>query len=841
MMRNNVGGATQYMNDTSLNPVSAPSSQTGAPGPVSVSSPEGVRGAGNASAPLFSSALGNLQRLERFGTTVIAAIDRQRQQDEDAEIVSRIAGIQRQSLEYQTQYRQDHQGQSALSAGRDYASHVDGLFDSLAREDKWKGNRRVQDALRAKKAEYGAVAFARGSIYADQQRQAWYEDQRKVAEQGFSAAVASGDGTTSQQARDNCVALWRIQNPGRDSSAYEFELENKGARGALDLMVARGDGIALNGAISRFQPYLSATELARYKGTADSLLENQIAGRMSAGDYEGAAALGRQALGGSGLQGSRSMTGYGVLAKKYESGGEGVGHVSQGLQATDGNDFGSWSFITKGGAKSSGAEFLRWCAGQGEFGSRVASTFDGIFNGNWDNIDRTDLWAKGGAARQAWKKLADENPGALERLEDAFVSRRFNAVIDKLNPQARDAIRSNPALMEMAISTINQHKSAINILNSCYDADPEAYGRKVYAMRSDPKRFAATGDPHIGERRFSRELPDFLGMLHSGGVGGGPIVTSDVSRKNIEARLNNELPGMRILKDTEGITSIEDREVAALEAVSQLPFGQRDQAQTIVTRELNFMKAQRAAGEAKAMADFCSLAASQQWSPVEIGRQIDAMASSGKYRPEFINRLRSLEQSNSREETSQQKKNALSLMASVDANLAAGGESVNYDTTDIDKAFASGDITFTQRNNIIEYARNGGARKNVTVENVQDIYRRLTGDRKAKLPPELFSQVYDRLRKVQTTGKPIDNEAISRVVSELLSPVQYDRRFWWDGEEPAYEANAKGHRVVGMTVPAYRLPAIKALMKQKGYSDAQIADEALVRQFYAAYMQQRSR
>ena len=44
-----------------------------------------------------------------------------------------------------------------------------------------------------------------------------------------------------------------------------------------------------------------------------------------------------------------------------------------------------------------------------------------------------------------------------------------------------------------------------------------------------------------------------------------------------------------------------------------------------------------------------------------------------------------------------------------------------------------------------------------------------------------------------------------------------------------------------MTVPAYRLPAIKALMKQKGYSDAQIADEALVRQFYAAYMQQRSR
>ena len=47
-MRNNMGGATQYMNDTGLNPVSAPSSQTGAPGPASVSSPGGVSGAGNA-------------------------------------------------------------------------------------------------------------------------------------------------------------------------------------------------------------------------------------------------------------------------------------------------------------------------------------------------------------------------------------------------------------------------------------------------------------------------------------------------------------------------------------------------------------------------------------------------------------------------------------------------------------------------------------------------------------------------------------------------------------------------------------------------------------------------
>lgn len=165
---------------------------------------------------------------------------------------------------------------------------------------------------------------------------------------------------------------------------------------------------------------------------------------------------------------------------------------------------------------------------------------------------------------------------------------------------------------------------------------------------------------------------------------------------------------------------------------------------------------------------------------------------------------------------------------------------MNYDTTEIDKAFASGDITFTQRNNIIEYARNGGARKNVTVENVQDIYRRLTGDRKAELPPELFSQVYDRLSKVQTTGKPIDNEAISRVVSELLT------RFSTTAGSGGMERNRltrQMQRTQGSRYdrPCIQASAIKALMKQKGYSDAQIADEALVRQFYAAYMQQRSR
>ena len=471
------------------------------------------------------------QIAERF----YARLQQQREQDENTEVISEISKIQRDNLQWQAEYRNTHTGQSALEAHKDYAAHNDELFDGLMNSKKWKGNARVQALLKEKKQEYGNGAFASGIAYSQQQRGTWYGDELAKAENAIFDVAASGDQGAVRQAFGNYAALWRNQNPGRDASPELQRVGMKTAQNIIQTRLASGDingamqaygtfsGMLPEGAMAHFGPMMQAAFVQPINAAAelgDMDKVNRLArqadmftpapsgptkpysGGVSA-DYQGIVYKGKGTTIGLNKGGEMPLT---ALCAKYESGTQGIGHVSYGLQSTDGVDVGIYSHITKGKDGGSVGEMIRWAGKNGgAVGKELLDTFTQITGGNWDNLNNVALWKSGGA-QKAWERLCEEHPQEMLKIQTDFQTGveggRFQAAFKRLSPQVQKLINSDESgvLKAAAFSCIDQHAQAISILNRAYDPDPKKFLYNQYKIRSDPARFK--DKPSIGVRRF---------------------------------------------------------------------------------------------------------------------------------------------------------------------------------------------------------------------------------------------------------------------------------------------------------------------------------------------------
>lgn len=471
------------------------------------------------------------QIAERF----YARLQQQREQDENTEVISEISKIQRDNLQWQAEYRNTHTGQSALEAHKDYAAHNDELFDGLMNSKKWKGNARVQALLKEKKQEYGNGAFASGIAYSQQQRGTWYGDELAKAENAIFDVAASGDQGAVRQAFGNYAALWRNQNPGRDASPELQRVGMKTAQNIIQTRLASGDingamqaygtfsGMLPEGAMAHFGPMMQAAFVQQINAAAelgDMDKVNRLArqadmftpapsgptkpysGGVSA-DYQGIVYKGKGTTIGLNKGGEMPLT---ALCAKYESGTQGIGHVSYGLQSTDGVDVGIYSHITKGKDGGSVGEMIRWAGKNGgAVGKELLDTFTQITGGNWDNLNNVALWKSGGA-QKAWERLCEEHPQEMLKIQTDFQTGveggRFQAAFKRLSPQVQKLINSDESgvLKAAAFSCIDQHAQAISILNRAYDPDPKKFLYNQYKIRSDPARFK--DKPSIGVRRF---------------------------------------------------------------------------------------------------------------------------------------------------------------------------------------------------------------------------------------------------------------------------------------------------------------------------------------------------
>lgn len=433
-----------------------------------------------------------LKGLAGLGRTAAQAYirwDDKRQQSliEDAFLKAR-SEMSRWSAEYQRTNR----GADALEAQAAYEQQWGQIVQGVQSAYKDRLSDGAMHYL-GRKMELGRLyALDDGARYQAQQTAAWNKNQEDVRlyQMGEDVANDPYNFARHQMNVSEAVSAWERANPGMDSSAYRRRLEQGMAESIFNGMLARED-------------FDGAERMLNWgmNGTGGQ--------RQSSGVVTG----------GAGLHGAVTHTGRHRVLAYRESGTEGSQHVSYGLPQTDGVDVGKYSMITKGAQGGSVGEFIRWAGTQGGVGKELHDKMHALVGGNWGALDSRKLWKEKAAA--VWKEVAKSDPKAFETLEDNFMQARFDKVISTLRPEVQEAIRNDKtgALYEMAASTINQHATARTILNRNFDADPEAYVRKVYQDRSDPKRFARTSDPSMGARRMKAEIQDVLGILRGQATG----------------------------------------------------------------------------------------------------------------------------------------------------------------------------------------------------------------------------------------------------------------------------------------------------------------------------------
>ena len=407
--------------------------------------------------------------------------------------------------DFDSNYRQTHQGASARDAEQAYAQFHKEQHDKL--QQKWGGNPFLMQGVNQMAESIRQPSMQRAVTYRDQQEDLYQKDLLATSE--ARALELCADPSRSVQEKETAI--------------QDMERTLRMFAGQRPVMV---DG--------KLQWQGGRNIDAQLMALRQKAQSSNIEGLIASGDTERAQLAVNRARGG-GMASVPTHTGVARVLAFRESGTQGSLHVSYGLPATDGVDVGKYSMITKGGKGGSVGEFIRWAGTQGGVGAQLYNKFNELTGGNWNALDSKELWkSKGGEA--LWKEIAKSDPKGFEMLEDAFMGARFEKQIARLRPEVQAAIRNDKtgALYEMAISTLNQHRTALKILNDNFDADPETYIKKVYQDRSAPSRFAATGDPSMGARRMRGEVQDVLGILRGGQPGALPAKDLGHYQKQID-------------------------------------------------------------------------------------------------------------------------------------------------------------------------------------------------------------------------------------------------------------------------------------------------------------------
>ena len=750
---------------------------------------------------------------------------------------------------WSAEYQRNNQGADALEAQAAFEQQWDRISQGIQNAYQGKLSDGAMHFL-GRKMELGRLyALDDGAKWQAQQTAAWNKNQEQVrlSQMGEDVANDPYNFSRHQMNVNEAVSAWERANPGMDSSAYRRKLEQGVFEGIFNGMVARED----------------------YDG-AEKVLNWGSRGAVGQGQVQDQAATGGTP--GAGLHGAVTHTGVARVLAYRESGKEGSQHVSYGLPQTDGVDVGKYSMITKGGRGGSVGEFIRWAGTQGGVGKELHDKMQALVGGNWGALDSRKLWKE--EAESIWKETAKSNPKAFEELEDRFMQRRFDSVISKLRPEVQEAIRNDKsgALYEMAISTINQHVTAKDILNRNFDADPEVYIRRVYQDRGDPARFARTSDPSMGRRRMNAEVKDVLGILQgqavaqagtqagseqntvnqsgvpgsygesSGspqGVGGGaPSSIFDPGkiqsmRKQIKA--GRELQAkeavlgtaQQLLAETSSM-SPEDQKVAIYGKMAGLEPSLQAEVKKHIDNGIKFREDLLDAQYGSIMAKF--MANADKLSPVDREVAIDNLEKTKQLSPEKAAKLRTWDKSAIERVTPEREETFNKLLDEGNRNIAMGVEGAMTDISDIDREFARGKLTPKQRADLIKIRRDGGALKNFGKTHLDDLYSKVTGKKNAKMPAEMYTRLFNWGLE---SGKPLDDDAIKTQIARDLTPVSVPGRLWGTREKPLWEAESDKNKIIGIPIPPERDALITDEMKRAGFTDEQIQNQTTREQFYA--------
>ena len=807
----------------------------GEAGPARINVPQAPNIAGAGSVLNGRSPMGDLLRVaDEGGRKIAGAVVAIAGRRMDGHVEDAYIEARRRFAEWQAGYNRTHQASQGLDAQADYALQ----WNKIAKDIREEYGGYLEGSWHRKldrKLELGRLyATVDGARWQDQQYGAWGANQEKVQLSDFNRLVQGSpdDLARIQMEKAELVRAWRERNPGMDSTVFERGLDEGIAAGRVQALLARGDIDGAQAALTRY-------------GSA------------------GGAGQSRPGAGaGSGLHGAPTRTGVARVLAYHESGTQGSLHVSYGLPRTDGVDVGKYSFITKGGGGGSVGEFIRWAGKQGDVGERLYKEMHDLVGGNWGALDSHSLWKT--KAAEVWKRIAKSDPEAFEKLEDAFMGRRFDQVIAKLRPEVQAAIRGDKsgALYEMAASTINQHATARKILDSNFDPNPETYIRKVYSDRGNPARFSRTADPGMGRRRMNQEVKDVLGILHSGGTPagqpaggqspaetpapqapqhpafGGGILPPDKaellqrridSARELQTKERARTTAQDILAQTSGFTP-EEQKAKAYALIAGQPAEVQAAVKPLVDSGIKFREDALDAQYGAAMAQFLELA--PKLSPLDRDKTVDGLVASGKLSRKKADELRRMNKADLERTTPDREKAFEELLEAGNSRIALGAPDAMTDTSDIDREFARGRLTPQMRKDLIEMRRSGGSLKNFGKDHLDDLYCDIQGKKRgtAKMPAEMYARFF---KWGAASGKPLDDDAIKRRLANEALQVSVPGRLWGTRQVTLAEAMNKGLEIQGADVPPEREELLTQEMQRLHFTPEQIKDPEIRRQAYA--------
>jgi len=814
----------------------------------------GVAAAG-AAAQQAAASLGNIGKaLGRFSELALQ-IKEKNDQIDIAKAQGAFAELQMEGIEEKTRL-------SKLRGGE--AIGADGQPDVEAQWRSWfeKAKARYMKGLGGRgrwyfnqhAGMYGSTGAAWASQHVQNELGRYQDTQLKLAIEAEGQAMAadpSGASWSQHLGRLHALNEQRARHLGYSAEMLE-ELnratDGKAIAAAIGVPMAMGDLQTAQALVGQYGNALTPEQYAQVVGNYNTQVRSQAAAAAAAGDIDGLEALANLGGGpGRGLHGAPTYTGKARVLAFRESGMAGSMHVSYGLFKTDGAaDFGKYSFITKNGKHGgggSGGEFFRWCGRKKDnpTAQLLYNTFNELVGGNWSNLDNRGLWKS--RAEAAWKNCVKSNPRAVEELEDEFQLGRMNATIkNSLRPEVQKAILDDKtgAVYETVISTLNQHRQAVSILNSCWSSGNsiEEYLKKVYWKRSDPDRFKDTPDRMMGRKRFfgrdgrGGEFADVMAIYHGKASQNSLPQTPETAARLEAARMPTAAASLYSRIAGDGGTPEEQKERFWKATEDMNPFV-RDKLRHVVEpwyRDgIKQSETDRLAADARFAQEFLPKLLAMK--PENRRKAMGQLKLSGKLGDKAYKWIEDRLEGKKEIETVDGDKFCFDMKGRIDASASAGRPDPRL-LDEIYAAFGAGKITGNQAQDLADWFNTCGSRGLMTSENMNKWYRDLSGKKMENCPDWLIRAVWKKAKST-LNGKPIDEATIKALMGrEMLSAiVSYGRL--WNTKMPVGQAIDEGKTIEGMEIPAIEYPYVKEAAARNGID---VTDEEALEMFYAKYI-----
>ena len=223
--------------------------------------------------------------------------------------------------------------------------------------------------------------------------------------------------------------------------------------------------------------------------------------------------------------GKKGLENLGIISKKYETGGRGAGTVSSGKGDYGGVSYGSYQMASRGGQKSTAAQFVK--------NSKWSDKFEGLQAGSKEFSDQ-------------WKEVAAQDLDEFEKAQHEYIKEtHFNPLAEKVKEgTGLDVSKRSKAVQEALWSVSVQHGGNTGLVNKSLagkDQSKMSDQEVLDAINKERTKETASGQlayfksssANVQEglrNRFTNERQDQQNLLDSVKKPGGKIESAEADK-----------------------------------------------------------------------------------------------------------------------------------------------------------------------------------------------------------------------------------------------------------------------------------------------------------------------